>query len=99
MSPCINNGTDVSLTSDYAGSFVPCNTTPDIGAFEYIDMKPDAQTVTTSIPGPTLGIGINITATAVQSVTVSIPGPTVTAEYKSGVSTGGAMGMGISMGM
>jgi len=99
-SPCIDNGTDVSLALDYAGSFVPCNTTPDIGAFEYIDMKPDAQTVTASIPGPTLGIGINITATAVQSITVSAPGATVTAEQNlAPVITGGAMGMGMSMGM
>jgi len=36
-SPCKNTGTNVSLTSDYAGHDVPQNTTPDMGAFEYGD--------------------------------------------------------------
>jgi len=34
-SPCINAGTDVSLTSDYDGKPVPVGTAPDIGAYVY----------------------------------------------------------------
>lgn len=36
-SPCRDAGTDVSLTTDYAGNPVPRNRTPDIGAYEYQD--------------------------------------------------------------
>ena len=35
-SPCRNEGADVSLTEDYAGTIVPLETTPDIGAYEFI---------------------------------------------------------------
>lgn len=35
-SPCRNVGTDVSLTTDYAGVTVPQETNPAIGAYEYI---------------------------------------------------------------
>jgi len=35
-SPCINTGTDVGLTEDYAGNPVDAN--PDIGAYEYQDI-------------------------------------------------------------
>ncbi|HLE49236.1 MAG TPA: right-handed parallel beta-helix repeat-containing protein [Patescibacteria group bacterium] len=35
VSPVINSGTDVSLTTDYAGTIVPQGTTPDIGAYEF----------------------------------------------------------------
>ena len=34
-SDCIDTGTDVSLTTDYAGNVVPYNVTPDMGAYEY----------------------------------------------------------------
>jgi len=34
-SPCINSGTPVSLTEDYAGNTVPNSAWPDIGAYEY----------------------------------------------------------------
>jgi hypothetical protein len=33
-SPCINTGTDVSLTTDYLGQTVPCRGVVDIGAIE-----------------------------------------------------------------
>ena len=33
-SPCINAGTDVSLTQDFAGTAVPIGSDPDIGAYE-----------------------------------------------------------------
>lgn len=75
-SPCINAGVDVGLIRDYAGSFVPCNATPDIGAFEYIDIQP-----------------------AVLALTSTVLAPTITAEWKSGLATGGTMGMGMGMGM
>jgi PKD repeat protein len=35
-SPCINAGTDVGLTQDYAGNTVPYGCCVDIGAFEFI---------------------------------------------------------------
>jgi hypothetical protein len=38
-SPCIDAGTDVSLTQDYDGNEVPRGTAPDIGAFEYIPKR------------------------------------------------------------
>jgi len=34
-SPCIDNGTDVELKEDYAGTHVPQGFAPDIGAYEY----------------------------------------------------------------
>lgn len=34
-SPCVDAGTDVSLTSDYAGRYVPRGGAPDIGAYEF----------------------------------------------------------------
>ncbi|MDD4972571.1 MAG: peptidoglycan-binding protein [Paludibacter sp.] len=34
-SPCINAGTDLSLTSDYNGRSVPQGSAPDMGAYEY----------------------------------------------------------------
>jgi hypothetical protein len=34
-SPCINAGTDVSLTKDYDGNVVPVGGVPDIGVYEY----------------------------------------------------------------
>lgn len=34
-SPCINTGTDVGLTTDYAGNTVPFESIPDMGAYEY----------------------------------------------------------------
>ena len=37
-SPCIDAGTDVSLTKDYDGRPVPNGSAPDIGAFEYHPM-------------------------------------------------------------
>lgn len=33
-SPCIDAGTDVGLTYDYSNNPIPCNSIPDIGAFE-----------------------------------------------------------------
>lgn len=33
-SPCIDAGTDVGVTSDFDNNPIPCNGTPDIGAFE-----------------------------------------------------------------
>ena len=35
-SPCINAGTNVGLTQDHAGVFVPQGASPDIGAYEYV---------------------------------------------------------------
>jgi hypothetical protein len=34
-SPAVNTGTNLSLTTDYAGTSVPQGSTPDIGAFEF----------------------------------------------------------------
>jgi len=35
-SPCIEKGTDVGITKDFIGTYVPQGLNPDIGAFEYI---------------------------------------------------------------
>lgn len=45
-SPCINTGTDVSLTSDYIGTVVPKGAAQDMGAYEYDPPAP------VSIGGP-----------------------------------------------
>lgn len=39
-SPCIDAGTDVSLTRDFAGTTVPFGQGVDIGAFEYMEYLP-----------------------------------------------------------
>ena len=39
LSPCRDNGTDVSLTEDYIGTPVPQGDTEDIGAYEFLDWK------------------------------------------------------------
>lgn len=39
-SPAIDAGVDVGITSDYLGTVVPQNTTPDIGAYEYDSAAP-----------------------------------------------------------
>jgi len=66
-SPCIDAGTDVSLTSDYNGSLVPMGDgTPDIGAVEYARFDSSVQSLTVSLPAPTisatkvLGMGIGL---------------------------------------
>lgn len=37
-SPCIDDGTDLSLTADYFDNTVPFNATPDMGAHEFYDI-------------------------------------------------------------
>jgi hypothetical protein len=39
-SPCINRGTDVNITKDYAGTSVPQSGAPDVGAYEYSGVLP-----------------------------------------------------------
>jgi len=54
-SPCIDAGTDVSLTSDYNGSLVPMGDgTPDIGAVEYARFDSSVLTLNISLPAPTI---------------------------------------------
>ena len=50
-SPCIDAGTDVGLTQDYAGITVPLGGGPDIGAYEYNDTV--APTIITFSCSPT----------------------------------------------
>jgi len=38
-SPCVNAGTNVSLTSDFAGTVVPQGSAPDMGAYEFISVN------------------------------------------------------------
>ena len=44
-SPCIDVGTDVSLTTDYAGATVPYGTGVDIGAYEWRGGSADGCTI------------------------------------------------------
>jgi hypothetical protein len=46
-SPAINAGTDVSLTSDFAGNLVPRGSAPDIGAYEYI--SPQGSSISSNL--------------------------------------------------
>ena len=81
-SPCIDAGTDVSLTQDYAGNPVPYGAAVDIGAFEYnckgcgdvngdLVISPgDAQTAFTIF----LGVTPNPTACEEQSADVNRDG-------------------------
>ena len=41
-SPCIDAGTNVGLSSDYLGNFVPINLIADIGAYEHAAVTPPA---------------------------------------------------------
>jgi len=45
-SPAINMGTDVGLTSDYAGTIVPQDSAPELGLYEYV------QSTASAIPTP-----------------------------------------------
>lgn len=69
LSPALNTGTNLSLTSDFVGTSVPQGSTPDIGAFEY--------------PYHTLtyvaGANGSITGTTSQSVASGSNGSTVIA--------------------
>jgi len=54
-SPCIDAGTDVGLTQDYAGNTVPAGWAVDIGAYEYTGSNPlnaniDASTTSEEVP-------------------------------------------------
>jgi hypothetical protein len=51
-SPCINKGTDVNITKDYAGSSVPQSGTPDIGAYEYREVLPPSDLRKVIKPSP-----------------------------------------------
>ena len=42
-SPCIDAGTDVDLTSDYAGNPVPVHSIEDMGAYEFQEVYPSTQ--------------------------------------------------------
>jgi hypothetical protein len=91
-SPAIDNGTDVSLTSDYAGTFVPQGSAPDIGAYEYIPL-----TVTINQAGgqsdPTNSSAINFTVVFSESVSDFVTGD-VTLSGTAGATTAIVTGSG-----
>lgn len=68
-SPAINAGTNVSLTSDYAGTSVPQGPAPDIGAYEYIQNT--APTVSISLPSSSGNITVTATASATSPAAIS----------------------------
>jgi len=68
VSPAIDSGNDVSLTTDYAGNPVPSGNLPDIGAYEYQDVS--APT------GGLFTINNNVAVTNSISVTLDIICPT-----------------------
>jgi len=54
-SPCIDVGTDLSLTQDYEGNPVPSGYAPDIGAYEYVirfNLTIETSTNGTTDPSP-----------------------------------------------
>lgn len=61
-SPAINAGTNVGLTSDFAGTTVPQGPTPDIGAYEYVQ---------TSTPSVVMTAPTNATVSGVVTVSAS----------------------------
>lgn len=67
-SPLIDIGTDVSLTSDYAGN--PINGTPDIGPYEY--QPPDATSDFTIAAAP---VTVSVPQGAMGAATISIVVP------------------------
>ena len=60
-SPAINAGTNVGLTSDYAGTLIPQGPAPDIGLYEYVQ---------TSTPSVAMTAPANL-ATVSSTITVS----------------------------
>jgi len=92
-SPCIDAGTDVSLTSDYNGSLVPMGDgTPDIGAVEYARFDSSVQTIASSIQVPNIGVGITLSPN-VMSITTSLLSPIITADQNQ------ALGQGMDLGL
>lgn len=53
-SPCINAGTDVSLTRDFKGNPVPYGIAPDIGVYEWTQIALDAVAQVQSADAPIL---------------------------------------------
>jgi hypothetical protein len=80
-SPCINAGTDVGLTTDYAGNSIVGN--HDIGAYEYI--PPIGEQLTNRAPA--LLLRPSSTPTAVSNFLVLGSGP--------GLGIGGGFGAGM----
>ena len=77
-SPCIDAGTDVGLTEDYAGN--PIYGAPDIGAYEYQPLEAGvtvsatvAETAELMVYGTTTGVSINGATTSIVTTTSTVP--------------------------
>lgn len=91
-SPAINAGTDVGLTSDFAGTSIPQGSAPDIGAYEYY---PLTVTINQSLgqTDPSNSSTINFTVVFSESVSDFITGD-VTLSGTAGANTATVTGSG-----
>lgn len=62
-SPVIDVGTNVSLTTDYAGVSVPKGLAPDMGIYEFVQTTPPTVSITSPTAG-TLSGSVSLTSTA-----------------------------------
>lgn len=92
LSPAIDSGASVGISSDYAGTTVPQNVSADIGAYEYIPL-----TVTVNQAAgqsdPTSDSPINFTAVFSESVSDFVTGD-VTLSGTAGATTATVTGSG-----
>jgi len=67
-SPCIDAGTDLSLTQDYDGNPVPSGYAPDIGAYEYQGFNPLNTNIIASPTSGEVPLTVNFTGNATGGV-------------------------------
>jgi len=71
ISPCINAGTNVGLTQDYAGTSVPQGSAPDIGAYEFVYPAITSLTPNKARTGATLTLTGTAFGASAGTVTVN----------------------------
>lgn len=64
----VDRGTNVGLTTDFAGTSVPQGASPDAGIYEYVTtVTPDTTAPTVSLTAPTAGATVSGTAATVSA--------------------------------